>query len=291
MPNFYYPLDMKGQNDRPFIVFTVKPKAGEATESNSIWLPSPPAVQFNDNAQFSSIDLGIMGTVAAGLAKSSDPMDVLRGNVKNLAQTFIGSGTDSIKSTLILANKINPFGAATNAAVGIVANPNARTTFSGITVRQFTFTFKMVATSEDEMRAIDDIHNLLRKYLYPSRPGDSDVSLYLNYPPTWQVSFLFRGTDNPHYPRIFETYLTNVSTTFNSSTVLHHKDGAPTEVDVAVTFQETRPLAREDIEKMKRQGSITSYERSVKAREEGINAIEKAIKELGDQITAVTDNN
>ena len=48
-------------------------------------------------------------------------------------------------------------------------------------------------------------------------------------------------------PKIMETHLVNCTTTYNSTSNAFHDDGQPVEVDVALTFQETKPLVRSDL--------------------------------------------
>ena len=48
-------------------------------------------------------------------------------------------------------------------------------------------------------------------------------------------------------PKIMDTYLVNCTTTYNSTTNAFHEDGQPVEVDMSLTFQETRPLTRHDL--------------------------------------------
>ena len=58
------------------------------------------------------------------------------------------------------------------------------------------------------------------------------------------------GTENPFIPRIYSTYCTSVNSNFNSTGNVYFVDNAPLEVDLAISFQETRALNRHDIEQM-----------------------------------------
>ena len=63
-------------------------------------------------------------------------------------------------------------------------------------------------------------------------------------------------TEMEHLPKIFSCYLTNCAVTFNATqNSFHQTDGsqqAPVEVDMNVTFQETRALTRPDVELMRK---------------------------------------
>ena len=43
------------------------------------------------------------------------------------------------------------------------------------------------------------------------------------------------------------SYLTQMTGTYNSSGNAFHADGGPTEIDISLTFQESKALTREDL--------------------------------------------
>ena len=48
-------------------------------------------------------------------------------------------------------------------------------------------------------------------------------------------------------PQIMDCHLTNLSVTYNGTTNAFHKDGAPVETDLSMTFQEARAIVRQDL--------------------------------------------
>ena len=48
-------------------------------------------------------------------------------------------------------------------------------------------------------------------------------------------------------PQILDCHLTGLSVTYNSTANSFHKDGAPVETDVSLTFQETKTIVRQDL--------------------------------------------
>ena len=48
-------------------------------------------------------------------------------------------------------------------------------------------------------------------------------------------------------PFIQYSYLLNMTSTFNAATNIFHRGGAPTELELALTFQESKALKREDL--------------------------------------------
>ena len=106
----------------------------------------------------------------------------------------------------------------------------------------------MVAESRDEAEQVRLIENTFRKFLYPKQQG---TDYLLEYPPFFKIEFIrLSGVDaepNKNMPIIHYSYLLNMNTTFNAGTNLYHTEGQPTEVDLSLTFQESKALIREDL--------------------------------------------
>jgi hypothetical protein len=57
--------------------------------------------------------------------------------------------------------------------------------------------------------------------------------------------------ENEFIPRIFSCYLTTFNVNYNQGGAgSFYEDGAPIDVDISMTFQESRALTRKDIEKL-----------------------------------------
>jgi hypothetical protein len=241
-----YPANLY-DSDSNYIIFTARDKDGASL--SSIALYSPPALAFSDGAGYSTFDMGPIGaTIVAGVEGGLGADDL-----KNMAS----AATGSTELKTILAAK-----ALQNAAVipgadraadsyqqskSIAMNPNTVTAFSNMNIRSYVFNFKLVAENQNESIQIKGIQNAFREFMYADTDGAQGY--ILKYPAKWDISFKRGGTsdDNPFLPRIFESYLTNLQTTMNSSSHLTHADGSPTEVDLSITFQETRVLTQNDI--------------------------------------------
>ena len=73
-------------------------------------------------------------------------------------------------------------------------------------------------------------------------------SIAVVYPPLFHIDFYVEGGISEYLPKIKPCYLTTLDTTFNSTSSTFHQDtGAPTEVDISLTFQEERTLVRQDL--------------------------------------------
>ena len=93
--------------------------------------------------------------------------------------------------------------------------------------------------------------------MYAGRLGgrEASSSAFLKYPSVWEVDFLTgissEGiTVNKYLPAIYSSYLQNFNATFNTTAPTWYKDGAPLEVDISMTYQESRARERNDIENL-----------------------------------------
>jgi len=126
-----------------------------------------------------------------------------------------------------------------------VLSPNTNTAFETPGIRTFSFAFKMVPKDRKDSDAIRDIVSFFRKYAYPE--GNT---VFMKYPPIWTIKFWNGSKRNAYIPGIYGCYLTGVASSYNAGTNLFHRDGSPVEVDVGLTFQETKVLTRDEIEKL-----------------------------------------
>ena len=210
---------------------------GSVAEFTDIHLFIPLGMSSNDSMNYGGSELGVVGAIAKDKrlggtkeASSADFIAKMIGNFKKGGGQFAGLAT------------------AAELKSGLVVNPYTATTFEGVNVRSFEFSFKLVPTSKEESMTAHKIENAFRKYMYPREKGAGA----LEYPPTFRIEFMSGGHPNKYMPRIIDTYLTSMATTYNATgNAFHTNDGvlgaAPTEIDLTMTFQEVRAITREDL--------------------------------------------
>lgn len=244
--------DSLRKNPLPFVLF----KAAGKSQSPAISLPIPPGLSVGDGMSYSSMNLGIIGTIMAEtmtqMGKQTSVSGVIGAGVGGMVGSVINKAgqLNAAAAASILSRK---FGFETVAdtvdfSQRQVIAPNTNTTFQNSNIRSYAFSFKLVSRSKKEAEAIKNIVSTFREYMYPE---GKDV--VLSYPPIWSISFYDRdGVVNPYLPKIFDSYLTGMTATFNASTNIFHEDGSPVETDVSLTFQETRALTKKDIQDLEK---------------------------------------
>lgn len=241
-----YPPEMRGDVTRPCMLFTAhERKLSGLIQPHRIWFPAPANIAFDDGADYGPTNLDFAAAAAVNKLTGQKSFG-------DIAKDIVGGNA---RQKAAIASKALP--ADAQAAAGLVTrqinNPNTNTTFNNNSIREFGFTFKMVARSQAESDLIRRIQSKFRHFLYASRGAEGNT-VTLEYPPVWTVKFMNMdsGTENPYIPRIYTSYCTSVNTNFNATGNVYYTDNAPLEVDLDVTFQETRALNRHDIEFMQK---------------------------------------
>ena len=246
-----YPLELRSQSQRPCIEFTAYDTSSGDVQLKTIWFPCPAGIEISDQATYNTIDLGALGgALNQAIEAGKSAAGGAKGKFKAGSNALLGQVKDARAGEIaaIAAMALPGYGDKLQFKAKTILNPNTNTTFSGNSVRSFTFAFKMIARSESEAKEIQKIHQTFRKYTYADSNGNQQ-NLTLRYPPVWRIRFLDgQKNENKYIPKIYSCYLQGVQSSFNSTAPVFHTDGSPLEVDVSISFQETRALTRFDIE-------------------------------------------
>ena len=126
----------------------------------------PVAYQVNDALQYDHAQLGTIGAGVAGALQSGG--GVVQGTMESINEGFssIGdffksgafSGVASRVGAAMIGEKMGgKIGAALGISARVAINPNLRTKFNGVSIREFTFQFKLIPKSPRESVAIKDL--------------------------------------------------------------------------------------------------------------------------------------
>ena len=241
----------------------------EFLSGNIVELYMPISVTFPDGASYENTDLGIVGAAGEGAMQSGKGIsgaliDSVKSGITNFAQGLTGgsgSAVGSVMVTELLKNKSGkfskPLGDVSQLTTRLTPNPNSRVLFKGVTFREFSFQFKLIASSYDEAQQIEGLIKFFRSELYPETVGDNisgqDVSIGLRYPNRFQIRMKYgEGKNNDVLNRIKPAYLRAVNTVYNGTQQSFHKSrnsgkAKPFEVDLTLSFQESIRLTHQDI--------------------------------------------
>jgi hypothetical protein len=228
--------------------------------SRGVTLYLPQSIQYNDILTYEALPLGAIGAIGqAGIRSGQDAAGALYSGGKEAVTSMIdlitGKSTDQRAARLAagrLAEAL-PIGSAGAGAVqsgfGVTVNPNTINLFRSVSLREFNFTFKLIASSLREAEAIRDIIKFFRISAYPDTINfDTEglnVPIGYEFPDKFQIEM--RYNNNNIGLQILPSILRAVQVTYNPSSMGWHKEGHASEVDLTLAFGEERTLNRKDI--------------------------------------------
>lgn len=229
----------------------------------NIKLYLPVAFQQNDTFNIANAELGPAVSAATSTLSGGS-------SIMSAAGEAVGRGlsgiSDAIKGNFAsqgakigaarLAKRIPIFGAEASQgaeiAFAVTVNPNLRSAFRGVNLREFSFSFKFIARSADEANRIEQIIKILRSRAYPDAEllldNNNNVSMGYTYPDMFEIVVRHEPTGKRVGQRMKYCFLRSVATSYNSSSMAFHKDGQPVEIDLSLNFVEEHTLIRSDIE-------------------------------------------
>ena len=113
--------------------------------------------------------------------------------------------------------------------------------------KNISFSFTLIATSGDEARVIEEIIKGFRTELYPEKITAGGIDYAYRFP----RRFLIKATyNNKEWPGIkfLPCYLQNFQAVYNPNSMGFHRDGQWSEVQITMSFSESRALAKQDIQ-------------------------------------------
>lgn len=275
MPQLRFPSNLN-PNVHAAIRFTpVDLYTAAPVDSTSILLFCPTNISFTDSGNYSEFSLGFLSeqqaNLASDMAKSfqgskEGSLDAISRTAQNMFSTIadetkeiFGVGAAGLKEVSGDPDLMGFLAASAYArhrgnqdleeAISFktrkAVNPRTNMAFKGVSIRSYSFSFKLVPSSQVEQATVKNIDAFFRRNVYPETQNSGFI---MNYPPAWKINFLWRGTTNSHLPKIWKTtWLTSYNTTYNTASNLYHPDGGPIDTNFSLSFTETKALTREDI--------------------------------------------
>jgi len=262
-PNLRYPLnlDASPQDKIKIEMLEYKPStfaketlgfqrpSVNRTPIGRVYLPIPAGISDNNNCNWGSDEMNAAQIAAGGLA-----MGGITGGVEGftsaaegiLTSAFKDSGVDlkTAASTLIAGDAAGVGGGLLKRVTGGVLNPNLELLFGGPGLRQFGFTFKMSARSEEEAKQIIGI---LRFFKQGMAPQKSTTNLFVKAPHTFRLTYLHKNNPHKFLNEFKECALTSLTTNYTpEGQYATFYDGPMVSYEMQMQFQELEPVFNED---------------------------------------------
>ena len=226
----------------------------------SIYLAMPESVNFAEGIDWQGTDLGVIGGLSSGaLGWNEKSIDygilagggAALGGAAGLAASLI-PGISGIAGTVVGA-VLGGSGlqSGIESTFGVKANPFKEQTFQGVGFRPFDFTFNFRARSQNDVILIQKIIRAFRQYSKPTFKAGTKGSIF-KYPKEFRIEFLTLNQSNdyitnPYIPEIKFCVCTAINTNFTAQGWKSFEGGAPVDISLQLTFQETEIITGEDV--------------------------------------------
>lgn len=215
------------------------------------------AVQYDNNVELGAIGGGIANNLRgqASLANAIERSSTAANNtIRALAAGNVSAITQEQASLASQAALKNAGARGTSAAnalsavTGATANPNLRTLFRQVPIRNFSFSFTLIPTSRQEAEQIKSIVKFFREELYPEALTVGGIDYGYRFPNRMLIKLTYRNRDIPGV-KFLPVYLQSFNAVYNANGMGMHSDGNWSEVQINMNFTETKPLAKQDVER------------------------------------------
>ena len=169
-------------------------------EAIKIYLPA--AFTTTDTLTYDSPQLGVGAAfLESGLNSSNGSLGKLGfDSLKTQFSTLFADSTAASPELASLAasrlsNSVGrAFGLqnAVNSSLRVTVDPNVRTLFKGVGIRNFQFQFKFIAESKEEAIEVEKIIKRFRKYAYPESISTLGTSIGFKFPNPFKITVKYR---------------------------------------------------------------------------------------------------
>lgn len=232
-----------------------------------IQLYMPPGVMIGDTVNYDTGGLGLGGAAALQTLNNAEGVKnsikaALTETAKSLGGLFgMNRGGNMETARVAMARGVSMAGGvlsqnlqnAATLGLQVKVNPNTRSIFNGVNVRNFSFSYDFYPTSRFEQEQVLQIIKRFRSEVYPRTiPPTTNLAdafpLGYKFPNLFEIQFKFGSNIIKHMPQPLYSFLRGVTTNYNPTSMGFHEDGHATHISMSLNFQEFRTLNREDVE-------------------------------------------
>ena len=248
----------------------------------SIYMFMPKELTFTDSADWGGAEMGAVGSAVAGMLDKGGGgaggklAGAIAGSAGNIGMAGVGSMiTKVLGGGAMIGGILGAVGGA-DIQKGLLfgtksaSNPYMEMVFTGIGFRDFSFTFKFMPVSAEEVVDVIEIIKMFRLHSKPSYVGEGTGTLgksFFNYPMYFNIEFLTLSSNagnklqdvskdkegeyyvtNKHLPKIKTCVCNSVATNFTAAGMwAAFESGKSVTTELSLSFKETELVMAEDV--------------------------------------------
>ena len=236
----------------------------------TILLPIPSNVSDSNNVSYGESRMNGLTAAAVsalqGVADDNSLDKLMKGeglnieSIENAGQKIIDMmGGDATTASLtaadvltkqLTASAVNVFDANVTAnqllarANGEIINPNLEILFSDVTLRNFSFRYKLVPRNQREAEQVKLIIRAFKRNMAPQAIGSDGASdFFLRSPNVFKLRYRTGNKNHPFLNKFKQCFLTDMQTRYTGEGVYStYDDGTPVSIELNLTFKELQPI-------------------------------------------------
>ena len=233
------------------------PTTTRITDSIAIYLP--PDVKDATTASYNNAaEMGVIGLAAAGAVNFTNAMmrndfaaasNSLLGSAKGVAMEAIKRmGSEFVGGVAgVDPEAITGFA---NKAFGQATKPYMEVIFEKVGMRTFSYNFTFSPRNADETEDVQKIIKMFRFHMLPEMQGANER--FLTLPSTFDIHYMYQmnseeARENSFYSKIATCVLNGVDVDYTPDGVKSFASGAPTQITMSLSFQETEMLTKQHV--------------------------------------------
>lgn len=221
--------------------------ATNSTAIAQIYLYAPAGISFSDGLAYDNAE---MSAVVSALQSGADSAGSgVMGAVKTGAEVGVATVVSNVRKSGI--------GQQAQLNLGVVRNPRLEMLFRAPALRQLSLTWKFMPSNASESAVVE---GLIKKIRAHAHPDISQGGFNFTFPDVFKVDFITRGGGKAKMIPFSHAYCTAIAVNYGSSGPAFFGDGAPAEIDLTLSLQETKVLSRKDILNPEGKQATSPYE-------------------------------
>lgn len=225
----------------------------------ALHMPNDLSVSYNVNwaatdTAMQQMMMGQFGTPSEKPTMAATDEKNALGSVANAALNAIKSaGKNALTAATVIALDKAPNKDVLSAMSGLTTNTKSEILFKNVDFRTFTFSYKFAPRNLLEFENTQRIIKLFKYHMHPEYKDGSGNFIYV-YPSEFDIMYYVNGQRNKYLHRHTSCVLTNIvvnsspNANFTAFGERTGADGAPTEINITLSFKELATLTKKQIE-------------------------------------------
>jgi hypothetical protein len=214
--------------------------------AQAIALYMPAQIELEHQANFGEAEIGALvaggmnalNTMSEGLSMTDAALKIGKEGLGNAGDALGLAALDALDATIAPGAR-----AALEISRGKITNNRTEMQFEGVQRRDFNFNFKMLPTSAEEARTIEEIVTLFRFHSMPEIDVEETDGRTMIPPSTFDIEYF----PNTHLHKISTSILTSVSVKFGGERTQFFVDDQPVETELTLSFKELEIITKKRI--------------------------------------------